>query len=322
MTFGSGELKGIKLTIDQKKANEMVGIAIESGINLFDTADMYGLGQSEKILGKALGNRRKDFIIATKFGFRMSDKVQDIDMSRQHIMASAEASLKRLGTDYIDLYQVHFDDMITPLEELVSALDNLVQRGLVRYLGFSNFNAWKAATAIQIQKRYNYTEFVSSQMYYSLLGRDLESEFVPFANYYNLGIMVWSPLVGGFLSGKYSRKNPVRDGGRLSTSDLIPFDRETGYKLIEVLKKIANRHNASPAQVSIAWLLSKPYITSVVVGASKVKHFEENIKSNDLNLTPAELKKLDEMTTPNLPYPNWKYTNMIDPALEKALSEE
>ncbi len=319
MTFGTGEMMGFKLTLDQKKADELVARAIESGINFFDTADMYGTGQSEEILGKALGARRKDSIIATKFGFRASQNAHDIGMSRHHIMASVEASLKRLGTDYIDLYQVHFDDHITPLEELVSALDNLVQRGLVRYIGFSNFNTWKAATAIEMQKKFNYTEFVSSQMYYSLLGRDLEAEFVPFAQYHNLGIPVRSPLAGAFLSGKYSRENPQGDGGRLTSFDFIPFDKELGYKVVDSVKHIAENHSASSAQVSLAWLLSKPYVTSVIVGASKMVHFEDNIQSVELKLSGEEIEILDKLTKPNLIYPNWMYANLKDPILSEIL---
>jgi len=319
MTFGTGEMMGFKLTVDQTRANEMVAKALEHGINFIDTADMYGFGQSEQIVGKALGPKRKDVVIATKFGFRASEAIIDIGMSRQHIISSVEASLKRLGTDYIDLYQVHFDDYITPLEEMVEAMDNLVKRGLVRYIGFSNFNTWRASTALQIQKQRNYVEFTSAQMYYSLLGRDLELEFVPLAQHHNIGIMVWSPLAGGFLSGKYTRENPQGDGGRLNSFDFIPFDKELGYKVVDLVKKIAENHNASPAQVSLAWLLSKSYISSVIVGASKMHHFEDNVKSADLELSSDELKELNDLTAPKLPYPNWMYANVSDPIIDKAL---
>lgn len=322
MTFGFDGFHGFRATVDQKQANEIVGKALDAGVNFFDTADVYSFGQSEEILGKALGKRRKDVMIATKFGMRMGESLINFGMSRQHIISAVEASLRRLGTDYIDLYQVHFDDGITPLEEMVSALDNLVKRGLVRYLGFSNFHAWRAATAINIQRQQQAAEFVSAQMYYSLAGRDLELAFVPFAQQYNLGIMVWSPLAGGFLSGKYTPENPDGNGGRLSTFNLTPVNREQGYKLVKVLKRIANAHDASPAQVSLAWLLSKPYVTAVLMGASQRRHFEKNVRAIDLELTAADLKELDELTAPQLPYPNWLYAHSTDPVLERALSED
>lgn len=317
MTFGTGEVRGgFKLTIDQHAANEMVAKAIDAGINLFDTADMYGLGQSEQILGKALTSKRKDVVIATKFGFRAGEAIINSGMSRQHIISAAEASLKRLGTDYIDLYQVHFDDGITPLEELASAMDNLVARGLVRYIGFSNFNAWRASTVMQYQKQKNLEEFVSAQMYYSLLGRDLEHEFVPLANHHNLGILVWSPLAGGFLSGKYTRKEPQGDGGRLNSFDFIPFDMEKGYDVVDLVKRIADKNNVSPAQVSLAWLLSKPHVTSIIIGATKMSHFEDNLQSAELELSSSEVKELDGLTAGELPYPNWMYASIGDPGLK------
>ena len=317
MTFGTGSTStGFKLTLDQKAANEMVSKSIDIGINLFDTADMYGSGQSEEILGKALKAKRKDMLIATKFGFRAGKAIIDSGMSRQHIISAVEASLKRPGTDYIDLYQVHYDDGITPLEELAGAMDNLVQRGLVRYIGFSNFYPWRASIIMEIQKQRNLTEFVSSQMYYSLLCRDLEHEFIPFSEYRNLGILVWSPLAGGLLSGKYSAGISEEDIGRLNSSDFLPRDDELSNKVIGLAQKIARNHDASPAQVSLAWLLAKPYTTSVIIGATKMSHFEDNIKSIEMELTDDELKELDDLSSPKLPYPNWFYKQISDPALE------
>ena len=232
------------------------------------------------------------------------------------MIAAAEASLKRLGTNYIDLYQVHFDDQITPLEELVSAMDNLVQRGLVRYVGFSNFNAWRAAIAMEIQKQQNLSKFVSAQMYYSLVGRDLENEFVPFAKHNNVGILVWSPLAGSFLSGKYSRENPQGDGGRLNTFDFIPRDEELSYQVIDLVKNLSQKYEATPAQISMAWLLSKDYITSVIVGATKMSHFEDNVKSMNIKLMEEDILQLEKLTAPALLYPNWLSANTKDPMLE------
>ncbi|HEY9726862.1 MAG TPA: aldo/keto reductase, partial [Chroococcales cyanobacterium] len=206
MTFGVGQLvPGITNNTDQAQADQMVNRALDAGINLFDTADAYTEGQSEIILGKALGNRRQDVVIATKVGFRLGNAITDTGLSYRHIIASAEGSLKRLGTDYIDLYQLHIPDPLTPPEETVRALDDLVRRGLVRYVGFSNFTAWKAARMLGIQERYGYARFVGAQMYYSLLGRDIEHEFVPFIEDAGIGILVWSPLASGFLTGKYTR---------------------------------------------------------------------------------------------------------------------
>lgn len=322
MTFGTGEFYGFKFTVDQQAANDMVSRAIEAGVNFFDTADMYASGQSEEILGRALGQRRKDVVVATKVAGRMGEALINAGLSYQHIISAAEASLKRLGTDYIDLYQIHFYDRITPLEETVRALDHLVQRGLVRYVGFSNFPAWRAATALGIQRERNYAPFVSAQMYYSLLGRDLEQEFVSFVQYAGLGILVWSPLAGGFLSGKYTRENPTGGGGRLANFDFLPISKELGYKVVDKLHELARVHEATPAQVALAWLLAKPYVSSVIIGASKMPHLEDNLGAVKVTLTAEELAALDDMTAPALLYPNWMDARPADPVVHQALYGE
>jgi aryl-alcohol dehydrogenase-like predicted oxidoreductase len=319
MTFGTGEFHGFKFTVDQPGANAMISRALEAGVNFFDTADMYANGQSEEILGRALGQRRKDVVIATKVAARMSNALINAGISYHHIMAAAEASLKRLGTDYIDLYYLHFDDRITPLEEMLRALENLVHRGLVRYVGFSNFPVWRAAVAQGIQRERDYAPFIAAQMNYSLLARDIEQEFVPFAEHAGIGITVWSPLAGGFLSGKYTPEDPTGGGGRLANFSFLPVNRELGYKVVDKLREIATAHNASVAQVSLAWLLAKPCLSSVIIGASKMQHLEDNLGATNVNLSSEEIKALDDMTATPLLYPHWMYARPADPVVHEAL---
>ncbi|MBW4572635.1 MAG: aldo/keto reductase [Tolypothrix carrinoi HA7290-LM1] len=322
MTFGTGELvPGVTNNIDQTKADQMVGRALDTGINLFDTADAYTGGQSEIMLGKALSSHRNEVIIATKVGFRSGKALTDTGLSYRHIIASAEASLKRLGTDYIDLYQIHIPDPLTPLDETVRALDDVVRRGLVRYIGFSNFPAWKAARMLGIQQCHGYARFAVAQMYYSLLGRDIEYEIVPFVEETGIGVLAWSPLAGGFLSGKYNRENPTPEGGRLNTFKIPPIDVEKGYDVIDLLKEIAQNHSASPAQVPLAWMLTKPFISSIIIGANKMSHLEDNLGAIELNLSRQEVEQLDELTAPLPIYPGWMQALGQDAQVKQALSQ-
>jgi aryl-alcohol dehydrogenase-like predicted oxidoreductase len=306
ITFGEGQLvPGVTNSIDQAIADQMVCRVMEAGINLFDTADAYTNGQSEIMLGRALAHCRDEVIIATKAGFRSGNALTDTGSSYRHIMMAAEASLKRLNTDYIDLYQLHIPDPITPLDETLRALDDLVHQGKVRYIGYSNFPAWKAAKMVGIQKHHNYVQFVAAQMYYSLLGRDLEHEVVPFVEDAGIGVLVWSPLAGGFLSGKYTRENPTPEGARLNQFKLPPIDVEQGYDVVDVIQHIAQAHDASPAQVAISWILTKPFISSVIVGANKMHQLEDNLKAADLTLSTSEIGQLDALTAPPSLYPGW-----------------
>jgi aryl-alcohol dehydrogenase-like predicted oxidoreductase len=306
MTFGEGQLvPGVRNDTDQIAADQMIGRVLDAGINLFDTADAYTNGQSEIILSKALTNRRNEVVIATKAGFRTGNAITDTGSSYRHLMSAAEASLKRLNTDYIDLYQLHIPDPITPLEETLRALEDLVRQGKVRYVGYSNFSAWKAAKMVGIQKQHNYSPFVAAQMYYSLIGRDLEYEVVPFVEDAGIGVLVWSPLAGGFLSGKYTRENPNPEGARLNEFKLPPIDVERGYDVVEVTRQIAQDHGASPAQVAIAWILTKPFISSVIVGANKMHQLEDNLRAADLTLSAAEIDQLNTLTAPQPLYPGW-----------------
>lgn len=320
MTFGTGELvPGISNNIDQAAADRMVGRALDVGINLFDTADAYTEGESEIILGKALGKRRDEVAIATKVGFRVSKAMTDVGLSYRHIIASAEASLKRLGTDWIDLYQIHISDPLTPPEETLRALDDLVRRGLVRYIGFSNLPAWKAARMLGIQERYNYSRFVSAQMYYSLVGRDLEHDVVPFVEEAGIGVLVWSPLAGGFLSGKYTKENPTPEGGRLNSFKLLPIDLETGYQVVDLLKQIAQEKQATPAQVALAWMLTKSFVSAIIIGANKPSHLEDNLGAVNIKLSAQEVEKLNAITAPAPLYPGWMQALGLDTKVKAAL---
>jgi aryl-alcohol dehydrogenase-like predicted oxidoreductase len=322
MTFGSYPSIPAIFKVDQENARAMIERSLEAGINFFDTADTYSGGQSEAILGEALKSRRQDMVIATKVGFRAGELITQAGLSRRHILASCEQSLKRLNTDYIDLYIVHKEDPFTPLEETLEALNDLVRTGKVRYLGFSNWSAWKAATALQMQIERGWAQFSSGQMYYSLVGRDVEDEIVPFMRYAGLGMTVWSPLAGGFLSGKYTRENLKDSENRLASFDFLPFDKEAGFKVVEKMREIAGRHEASVAQIAIAWLLARPVVSSVIVGASKPHQLEDNLKAVDVKLSDAEVAELDMITAPTPLYPNWFNANLVDAQHKAAIGLE
>lgn len=303
MQFGSKMNVG---NLGQEETNQMVKVALDHGINFIDTADVYSLGESEMLLGNALKGVRDEIVLATKFRLPMSDNFNRSGATRVNIMHEIEASLKRLQTDYIDLYQVHGWDSNTPLEETLRTLDDLVRQGKVRYIGFSNLMSWQAATAVMLQERIGLEKYVTAQMYYSLVGRGLEHEFQSFAEYYNIGILVWSALAGGFLSGKYSRTNPAPAGSRFADSGVfVPFDREMGYRVIDVLAQIAERHGASPARVALAWTLARPAISSVIIAARTIEHLEDNILAVDLRLSDEETRLLDAVSDPGVPYPKW-----------------
>jgi aryl-alcohol dehydrogenase-like predicted oxidoreductase len=322
MTFGSGKGPMAAVSkVDQPGANELVGRSIDAGVNFFNTADAYTGGQSEEMLGKALGARRKDVVIATKVGFRTGDALIQTGLSAQHIHASAEGSLRRLGTDYLDVYLAHRVDPYTPLEETLRALNDLVRQGKVRYIGFSNWPAWLAALGLGLQRQNGWAPFRAAEMYYSLVGRELEHELAPLALDSGIGVMVWSPLAGGFLTGKYTRGNPQGDGGRLTGFDILPYDRERGYTVVDKLKQIAAGRGATPAQLAIAWLLTRPVVSSVLVGASKAAQLDDNLKACDVALSAEELDALEELTRPAAIYPNWFNARIFDAQAKNALED-
>ena len=312
MTFGGEGLFKIIGALGQQDANALVDKALEAGINFFDTADSYALHQSEQILGKALGSRRKDVIVATKVRFRVDDNVNAVGLTRHHIFNQVEKSLQSLQTDYIDLYQIHAEDPVTPLEETLRALHDLVEQGKVRYIGYSNLPAWKAMKALGISRQHGWNEFKSAQVYYSIGGRDLERDTVPMALDQNIAILPWSPLAGGFLSGKFTRENQSAEGSRRTDFDFPPIDKEKAYDIVDVLKEIADSKEVSIPQVALAWLLHKPGVTSVIIGAKKMGQLEDNLKSVDIVLSEEEMNKLDEVSQLSPEYPGWFYSSPSD----------
>jgi aryl-alcohol dehydrogenase-like predicted oxidoreductase len=319
MTFGSDPSLATVFKVDFESAKAMVERALAAGINFLDTADMYSSGQSEQMLGEILGKRRQDIVLATKVGFRSGESITQAGLSRRHILFSCEQSLRRLKTDYIDLYILHREDPYTPLEETLATMHELVRSGKVRYIGFSNWSAWRAATAVQMQRANGWAQFCSGQYYYSLIGRDVEQDVVPFMQHAGLGMTVWSPLAGGFLSGKYTRENFTDPDNRLSGAEFLPLDKEFGFKLVDRLREIAEGHSASVAQVALAWLLAKPVVSSILVGASKIQQLEDNLKAVEVELTDAEVAELDAMTKPTLLYPHWFNQNLADAKHKEAL---
>lgn len=292
--------------LGQKETDAMVKFALDRGINLIDTADVYSLGESETLLGNSLNGIREEIVLATKVRLPMSGNFNRSGATRVNILRGIESSLSRLKTDYIDLYQVHGWDSNTPLEETIRTLDDIVRQGKARYIGLSNYFAWQAATSIQLQNREHLEPFVSAQLHYSLVDRGIEHEWVSFCEYYNLGILVWSPLAGGFLSGKYEKERQAPAETRFSEAgQFVPFDRARGYAIIEVLKRVAKRRNASPAQIALAWILRKPCISSVIIAARKIEHLDDNVRAVDLVLTDDDIRELDEISHPGNPYPKW-----------------
>jgi aryl-alcohol dehydrogenase-like predicted oxidoreductase len=303
MQFGGKMNMG---NLGQEDTTRMVKLALDRGINFIDTADVYSLGESETLVGNALKGVRAEIVLATKVRLPMSENLNRSGATRVNIMREVEGSLQRLQTDYIDLYQVHGWDSNTPLEETLRTLDDVVRQGKVRYIGLSNFMSWQAATAVMLQERLGLEKYVTAQMHYSLVGRGLEYEFQSFAEYHNIGILVWSPLAGGFLTGKYSRDNPAPAGTRFAEAgSFVPFDKEMGYRVVEALKEVAGRHDASPARTALAWVLGRPAVSSVIVAARKAEQLEDNICAVDLRLSEEEVRLLDAASDPGIPYPKW-----------------
>src|ERR1700686_2853547 len=309
MTFGDGRglFKGVS-AVGQAEADELVEVSIDGGINFFDTADNYTEGESEKILGQSLKNlniARRNVVIATKVYSRVGPGRNDIGASRGHIMDAVEASLRRLQTDHIDLYQIHGNDAVTPLEETIRALDTLVQQGKVRYIGCSNWQAWKIAKVLGISELRNLARFDTLQAYYSIAGRDLEREIVPLLESEKVGLLLWSPLAGGLLSGKFSRMNQKPADSRRTEYGFPIVDKERAWKILDVMAPIAKAHGCSPARLSLAWLLAKPVVTSVIIGEKRLDQLRDNLAAVELTLTQDELMQLDEVSALPPEYPGW-----------------
>jgi aryl-alcohol dehydrogenase-like predicted oxidoreductase len=308
MTFGgAGTIYQAIGGLTQENADALIGQTLDGGVNFFDTANVYAMGESETMLGKALGEKRKDVVVATKVFGRMAPGANDVGLSRVHILRAVEDSLKRLGTDYIDLHQIHGFDPLTPMEETLSALTDLVRQGKIRYIGCSNLAAWQIVKALGISARDHLEKFVTLQAYYSLAGRDLEREIVPMLLDQKLGLLVWSPLAGGFLSGKFTRGGVSEEDSRRSKFGFPPVNLEKTYDIIEAMQAIAKEKQATVAQIALAWLLHQPAVTSVIIGAKKPAQLKDNLASVDVKLEAADLEKLDSLSALAPEYPGWMF---------------
>jgi aryl-alcohol dehydrogenase-like predicted oxidoreductase len=307
MTFGGkGNFAKVGDT-GVEDARRQIDLCLQAGVTLVDTADVYSDGASEEIVGRALEGRREEVLLATKVRFPMGPGPNDVGLSRQHVIDGCEASLRRLGTDHIDLYQVHEWDGETPIEETLAALEDLVRAGKVRYVGCSNYTAWQMMKALGVADLRGLPRFVSTQVYYSLQERTLEHEILPACIDQGLGVLVWSPLAGGLLSGKYRRRQEAPAGARhLTDWDEPPvYDQERLYDTIDVLVEVAEGHGVSAAQVALAWLLRRPGVSTVIVGARTDEQLADNLRAADLRLGDEELARLEQVSRPNLPYPLW-----------------
>ena len=315
MTFGGGGAAAGPWAaigaLGQKDADKMIRTALDAGINFIDTADVYSLGQSEATVGQALKTlkvKRSDVVVATKVFGNMGPGPNDLGASRGHIMDQVDESLRRLQTDHIDLYQIHATDAVTPIEETLRALDDLVRAGKVRYVGVSNWTAWRIMKALGISERRGYARFETVQAYYTIAGRDLERELVPLMREEQMGLMVWSPLAGGLLSGKFGPGAPDPEGARRVAFDFPPVNRDRAWACVAAMRKIAEARGSTVARVALAWLLSKPVVTSVIVGAKRQDQLEDNLGAVSLRLSDEEVAALDEVSKLPEEYPGW----MID----------
>jgi aryl-alcohol dehydrogenase-like predicted oxidoreductase len=310
MTYGG---KGRWQPIGQlglAEVESQIRTAVDAGVNFIDTADVYSEGDSEALVGQALNNLqlpREEIVIATKVRIRMGPGPNQVGLSRGHIMDGVNASLRRLQLDHIDLYQIHGQDLATPMEETLRALEDLIRSGKVRYIGLSNHAAWQIMKAISISQHRGWNRFESVQAYYSLAGRDLEREIIPLALDQGLGILVWSPLAGGLLSGKFTENEKGPEGARRTNFDFPPVDRARAFRCVEAMRPIASAHGPSIARIALAWLLHQPSIASVIVGAKTKQQLADNIASTELKLSESELKALDEASKLPPEYPGWMF---------------
>jgi len=307
MTFGGRGMWTAIGTLPQDQVNGLVKKSVDGGINFIDTANVYSEGLSEQMTGQAirdLGLKRDDLVIATKVRGKMGEGPNDSGLTRKHILQQADESLQRLNMDYIDLYQIHGFDALTPLEETLEALDTLVKSGKVRYIGCSNLTAWQIMKAQGVSVQNHLNKFVSLQAYYTIAGRELEREIIPFLLDQNIGLMVWSPLAGGLLSGKYGRNKETKEGRRVNF-DFPPIDKEKAFDIVEVMEKIAADKNVSVAQIALAWLLHQLAVSTVIIGAKKPGQLRDNLHSVKVELTEDEIAKLNEVSKLAPEYPGW-----------------
>ena len=309
MTFsGEGWLGGAIGNQNQKEANALIEKSLAAGVNFIDTADVYSVGQSEVMTGQAirdLGVPRSDVVLATKVFGRMGQAPNDAGSSRGHIMDGVAKSLDRLKMDHIDLYQIHGTDPVTPVEETMRALDDLVRQGMVRYVGVSNWTAWRIAKANGIADKHGWNRIESLQAYYSVAGRDLERELVPLMREEQIGCLVWSPLAGGYLSGKFSPGGDAAAEGRRKNFDFPPLDKAKADALVAAMQPIAKAHGTSVTRVALAYVLSKPWVSSMIIGARTMAHLDDNLEAAKLTLDAAQITRLDELSALPPEYPGW-----------------
>jgi aryl-alcohol dehydrogenase-like predicted oxidoreductase len=309
MTFGGqGGIWGAVGDLQQPAATGLITRALEAGVNFIDTADVYSEGRSEMMVGHALreaGVKRSDVVIATKFYGRVGKGPNDIGASRGHIMDSVKRSLERLQVDHIDLYQIHAQDTVTPVEETLRALDDLVSQGLVRYVGCSNWQAWKIMKAHGIAMHHGFARFETLQAYYSIAGRDLEREIVPMLEDQKMGLMVWSPLAGGLLSGKFGPGSNGPEGARRTAFDFPPVAKDRAWACVAAMREIAGAKGVSVARVALAYVLAKPFVTTVIIGAKTAEQLDDNLEAANLSLSREDMAKLDEVSALPIEYPGW-----------------
>lgn len=318
MTFGGKGMYQAIGQVGEKEATALVGAALDAGINFIDTANVYSDGDSEHLLGaalKSLARPRDQLVIATKVRGRVGPGVNEVGLSRAHILSSIDASLRRLGLDYVDLYQIHGLDPVTPIEETLRALDDVVRSGKARYVGFSNLPAWVAAKALTLADERRLARFESAQVYYSIAGRDIEREIAPLCQAERVAILPWSPLAGGLLSGKFdpAKKGPA--DARRATFDFPPVNQERLPRVLAALREVAEAHQVSVARVALAWLLTRPFVTSVIIGAKRPDQLADNLAATELRLPPEHVKKLDDASALPSEYPGWmvEFQNARDP---------
>lgn len=311
MTFGGqGGMWQAIGSLQQDETTKLIDTALKAGVNFIDTADVYSEGRSEQLVGQALrdlGVKRSSVVIATKVFGEMGKGPNDRGASRGHIMDGVKASLERLGVDHIDLYQIHGNDAVTPLEETMRALDDLVREGLVRYIGVSNWAAWKIAKANTLADAHGWTRFATLQAYYSIAGRDLERELAPMMNDQHMGLMAWSPLAGGLLSGKFGRDTDGPQGSRRVVFDFPPVNRDRAWDCVDAMRAIGDAHGVSVARVALAYVLAKPFTTSIIIGAKTIEQLDDNLAAADLELSAEEMATLDKVSALPPEYPGWMF---------------
>jgi aryl-alcohol dehydrogenase-like predicted oxidoreductase len=314
MTYGGKGRWEVVGRLGLEEAQAQIKAAFDAGVNFLDTANVYSEGESEKLVGQALarlGLPREDLVIATKVRVRMGPAPNRVGLTKVHIMNEAHTSLRRLGLDHIDLYQIHGVDQVTPLDETLRALEDLVRAGKVRYIGVSNHAAWQIMKGLGVSERHGWSRFESIQAYYSIAGRELEREIVPVALDQSLSILVWSPLAGGLLSGKFAQDAAGPDGARRTTFDFPPVDRERAFRCVEVMRPIAAAHGVSVARVALAWTLQRPGVTSVIIGAKSQEQLADNLAAADLTLSEDEMNRLNEVSAPSREYPGWMFDRQL-----------